>query len=216
MVKLVSSVVAVSLLALPALAVSSQQYERTVAEGDLYGRDLADLDNIILTREDLDEIFGREFVTDIDERSPGFGGLLRGAKVLAKLGRKGAEHAKTAQHSKSAHRAYKVMEGVNNANDAYNQVSGNSRREFDIEEFALRAFDEDLEIREPLNLGFLAKGLGKAFHHADKVQEAAQFIPQPNQNQNQNNNPRDIDEELFERAFDDEEFFGREYFDDLD
>jgi len=40
-----------------------------LAESDLYGREVDEIvDN--LTREDLDDIFGRELVNDIDERSP--------------------------------------------------------------------------------------------------------------------------------------------------
>jgi hypothetical protein len=222
MVRHATSVLAISLLTLPVLVVSSEQYERRVAESDLYGRDLADLEDIILTREDLDEIFGREFVTDIDERSPGFGTLFRGgAKVLGKLGRKGAQHMHSAQHSHSGHRAHSVIKGMNNINDAYGQASqfnggsnNNNRREFDEEEFDLRDFDEDLDTREPINIGMLRK----IFHHAHKAEVAAEYIPQPNNNNNNNNNNnrRDTDEDLFGREFDEEEFFAREYFDDLD
>jgi len=188
MVRLVTSVLAVSLVVLPALAVSSKQYQRSVAESDLYGRDLASLDDIILTREDLDEIFGREFINDFEARSPlSLGMVVNGAKAAMKLGKKAGRHS---HHSDSF--------GSSNNND------NNNRREFDEEEFDLRDFDEDLEAREPINVE-------RVLHHAHQAYTMSQYIPQSN-----NNYGRDVDELVFERDFEDEEFFAREYYDDLD
>jgi hypothetical protein len=188
MVKLATSVLAVSLLALPALAAPAERYERSVAESDLYDRDLANVGNIIVTREDLYEIFGREFVDDIEERSPfGLGAIFHVAKAIA---------GKVGHHSH--HHIPSVDLNSNNNNN------NNNRREFDEEEFDLRDFDEDLEAREPIDVE-------KVLHRAHRVYRAAQYIPTGNYNDR-----RDLVEEVFEREFDDEELLEREYYDDLD
>jgi len=261
MVKLATSVLAVSLAALPALAAPSKQYERSVAESDLYSRDLANSDDIVVTREHLDELFGREFINDIEERSPfGLGMIFRGVKSAVKLGKDAAHH-----HSHHGHMP-SFGGGSNNNNN-----NNNDRREFDEEEFDLRDFDEDLEAREPFGLGMIFRGvkaavkLGKdaahhshhmpsigggsnnnnnnrrefddeelslrdfdedlearepinlerLLHHARKAYSASQYIPQGGSDNN-NNNRRDIEDDMFEREFDDEEFLSREYYDDLD
>jgi len=87
--KFATSVLAIVFIAVPALAISTEQYECVIylrylsrsisnlwnrrsydlAERDVYGREVDEIvDN--LTREDLDAIFGRELVNDIEERSP--------------------------------------------------------------------------------------------------------------------------------------------------
>jgi len=183
MVRLTTSVLAVSLLAVPALAASSEQYERSVAESDLYGRDFNDVEDAVVAREELDEIFGREFVNDMEERGlfP-FGAIFKGIKSIAKVGHK-------------AHEAHEHAENFrNNRNNRH-------RREFDDEEFDLRDFDEDLEAREPGKFGAIfrvAKGLARKHgHHAQRLGE---FIPQ-NNDQNQR---REFDEEFDVRDFDDD------------
>jgi len=240
MVKLATSVLAVSLLALPALAAPAERYERSVAESDLYDRDIANVGNIIVTREDLYEIFGREFVDDIEERSPfGLGAIFHVAKAIA---------------GKVGHHSHHIPSMGSNSNN------NNNRREFD---------EEELEAREPFGFGsvfHIAKGIAgkvghhshhhipsvdlnsnnnnnnnnnnrrefdeeefdlrdfdedlearepidveKVLHHAHRVYRAAQYIPTGNYNDR-----RDLVEEVFEREFDDEELLEREYYDDLD
>jgi len=253
MVKLATSVLAVSLLALPALAAPAEFYERSVTEGDLYGRDQADA--VIVTREDLYDIFGREFVDDIEERSPfGLGGLL---KVGEKLGGKFFRHSHISSSNNNNNnnpnnnrREFDEEELEAREPNKYTEVfdiakkfvghhhrgphipsvdlnsnngdGGNpSRREFDEEEFDLRDFDEDLEAREPINPQELEK-LAKLAHHARKfgkhAKQAGEFANNANNVYNtfQGNSRRDLDEEVFEREFDDEEFSVREYYDDLD
>ncbi|KAF8907873.1 hypothetical protein CPB84DRAFT_1843724 [Gymnopilus junonius] len=70
MVKFTTSIVAATLLSVPVLAAASQEYEREVAESDLYGRDFPEDDVELLTREDLEDIFGRDFVEELEEREP--------------------------------------------------------------------------------------------------------------------------------------------------
>jgi len=235
MVRLATSVLAASLLVLPALAAPSQQYERSVAESDLYGRDLSET---IVTREDLEEMYGREYMDDLEERSPlGIGLIFKGIKALTHLG----------HHAPSL--------GSNN---------NNHRREFDEEELNLRDLDDMMVTREdldelygrsPLGIGLIFKGIKalthlghhapslgsnnnnhrrefdeeeldlrdfdedlearepvnieRILHHAHQAYAASQYIPQ-------SNNRRDFEEDRFERDFDDEEFLAREYYDDLD
>jgi len=168
MVKLATSVLAVSLLALPALAAPAERYERSVAESDLYDRDLANVGNIIVTREDLYEIFGREFVDDIEERSPfGLGAIFHVAKAIA---------------GKVGHHSHHIPSmGSNNNNN------NNNRREFD---------EEELEAREPFGFGaifHIAKGIaGKVGHHSHHIPSMG------SNNNNNNNNRREFDEEELE------------------
>jgi len=183
MVRIATSVLAASLLAIPALAAFSEQYERSVAESDLYGRDFIDVEDTVIAREQLDEIFGREFVNDIEERSPfGLGFLVKGIKAAVKIGKK-------------AHSAHSHVSGNNNQN--------NHRREFDDEEFDLREFDEDLEAREPgkfgtaLRVGKSLARKGAKFHN--RVGGFSQFIPQNNDQYR-----RELDDEFDLREFDED------------
>jgi len=168
MVRLSTSILAASLLAVPALALSSTQYERSVAESDLYGRDIADLENVILTRGDLNAIFGRELINAIEERSPiNFGAVFKAGKKLVGMGKKAQEahghgsssHLEHSSHQGYAHHAHSAIEHVNNnynpgPSQGYDysqqqqQPSPYGRREFDEEEFDLRDFDEALFTRE--------------------------------------------------------------------
>jgi len=172
MVKLVTSVLAVSLLALPAFAAPAELYERSVAASDLYDRDLANVADILVTREDLYEIFGREFVNDIDERSPlGLGALFHIAKGLA---------------GKAGHHSHHHMPSVDFNNN--NNNNNNNRREFD---------EEELEAREPRGFGSvfrIAKGFaGKFGHKSHHHMPSVDF-----NNNNNNNNRREFDEEELE------------------
>jgi len=181
MVRLATSVLAASLLAIPALAASSEQYERSVAESDLYGRDFLDVEDAMVAREQLEELFGRELVNDMEERSPfGLGLLFKGIKAVAKIGHK-------------AHSAHDHAQNFQN--------NRQHRREFDDEEFDLRDFDEDLEVREPGKFGAAFRVAKTLVHkHGHHAQNLAQFIPQ-NNDQNQR---REFDEELDARDFDDD------------
>jgi len=193
MVRLATSVLVASLLAIPALAAFSEQFERSVTESDLYGRDFVDIEDNLVTRELLDELFGREFTDDIEERSPfGLGLLFKGIKTAVKIGEKA--------HSAHSHASHLQNNNNNNNNNRHH------RREFDDEEFDLREFDEDLEAREPSKLSAafkVAKTLarkGKKVHH--KVGGFSQFIPQ-NNNDDQNQR-RQFDEEFDLREFDED------------
>jgi len=207
--------------------VSSEQYERSVAESDLYGRDL-DLEETIATRDALYEIFGREFLDELEVRDPSLFGMAAkfAVKGAAKAGKSHMGRGKTRtikRIGKAAHRGERLSESFNNFNGQNND--NNYGRDFDDTDFDLRDFEEDLETREPINFGALMK-IGKhVAHHADHAENIAQYIPQGNNNNN-NNYGRDFDEEVFEREFDDEELFQREFddeefferedFDDLD
>jgi hypothetical protein len=127
--KFATSILAIALLAIPALAASSEyeQYERSLSDidSDVYERGFDAVDDIIVTREDLDELFGREFVNDIEERSPfGLGLLFKGIKAAVKVG-------KAAHHAHSA-----------------NQNHNNHKREFEDDELELREEFEDVYERE--------------------------------------------------------------------
>jgi len=186
MVRLATSVFAAALLAVPALAASSEQFERSVAESDLYGRDFADVDDVLVTREDLEELFGRELINDIEERDPfGIFSIFKGIKAAVKVG-------------KGIHKAHEAKEHVQNHRN---------RREFDDEEFDLREFDEDLEAREPLKFGAALKGLraavkfGKKHHTAKHAGHIGNnFIQQQNDQQYQ----REFEDEMVERDFDED------------
>jgi hypothetical protein len=245
MVRLANSIFAVALLAVPTLAAYSEQFERSVAESDLYGRDFADVDDILVTREDLEELFGRELINDIEERDPfGLFSIFKGIKAAVKIG-------------EDAHKAHEVKENLQGNNNKHHR----------------REFDEDLEAREPLNFGAAVKGLRAAAkfakkHHAAKhiannvgdfnqqqqqngqqnqrrdleareplnfgvavkgLRAAAKFakkhhaahhiannVDNFNQQQNDQQYQREFEDEMAERDFDDEDFFEREFYDDLD
>jgi len=96
--KFATSILAIALLAGPALTASSEykQYEWVPAylvtyrmsfrlyarrslsdiDSDFYERGFDDIDDVIVMKEDLDELFSREFVNNIEERSPNFVGIL--------------------------------------------------------------------------------------------------------------------------------------------
>jgi hypothetical protein len=84
--KFATSILAIVFIAVPTLAASTEQYERSydLAESDLYDREVDEIvDN--LTREDLDDIFGRELVDDIEERSPF--GIFAAIKAAVRVGK---------------------------------------------------------------------------------------------------------------------------------
>jgi len=179
MVKLSTSVITGSLLVVPALALSSTHYERNVAESDLYGRDFADLDDIILTREDLNDIFGREFVSELEERSPiRIGGLVRGAKSLLKFGK--SKHAHSAEHEhehghSGGHFRHAQTAVDNFQSNTQQQPADPSqqRREFDEDDIFERDFVYDIEERSPIRLGGIVHGaksllrFGKSAKHGE-------------------------------------------------
>jgi len=172
MVKIATSVLAAALFACPVLAIS-EQYERSLTETDLYDRDFT-VEDIVVTREDLDTFFGREFVSDIEERSPfGLGLLFKGIKAAVKIG-------------KGAHKAHHVVGNNNNNNN-------NHRREFDGGEFDLREFEDDLEAREPFGFGTAVKGFRTASRLGRKAHHLQGYIPQTNQNDQQS---REFDDDL--------------------
>ncbi|PPQ86675.1 hypothetical protein CVT25_006750 [Psilocybe cyanescens] len=139
MVRLATSIVAATLLVVPALA-ATQQFERDVSESDLYTRSIVD-DDIVVTREDLIDVFGRDVVVDLEEREPfGLGLLFKAVKTGVKLGKKAHE----------AHHHVQHISGNNNNNNNHRH-----RRAFDEEELSAREFVEDLEEREPFGLGLL-------------------------------------------------------------
>jgi len=265
MVRLATSVFAVALLAVPALAASSEQFERSVAESDLYGRDFTDVDDILVTREDLEELFGRELINDIEERDPfGLFSVFKGIKAAVKIG-KGIHKAHEAKEHMQNHRhrreyddgeidlrefdedlearepmkfgaaikglraavkfgkKHRVAQRVghhigNNLNQQQNDQQ--YQREFEDEEFDLREFDEDLEAREPMKFGAAIKGLRAAVKFGKKHrvgQRVGHHIGNNlNQQQNDQQYRREFEDEMAERDFDDEEFFERESYDDLD
>jgi len=87
------TILSVVFIAVPTLAISSEHYERNynVAESDLYDREA---DEIVaeLTREDFIDMFGRDVVEDLEERSPFIFGAIRAGfrigKLVYKAGRK--------------------------------------------------------------------------------------------------------------------------------
>jgi len=192
MVRLATSVFAVALLAVPALA-SSEQFERSVAESDVYGRDFADVDDVLVTREDLEELFGRELINDIEERDPfGIFSIFKGIKAAVKIG-------------KDVHKAHEAKEHLQNNNNHHH------RREFDDAEFDLREFDEDLEVREPINFGAALKGLRAAAKFGKKHHVAHHVVNHVGNNLNQQQN-----DQQYQREFEDEEFDLREFDEDLE
>ncbi|KAF9553562.1 hypothetical protein CPC08DRAFT_754160 [Agrocybe pediades] len=123
--KFTTSILAIAFIAVPALAASYddyEQYERSLSDVDVdvYERAFDATDDVVVTREDLDELFGREFVADIEERSPfGLGLLFKGIKAAVKIG-------------KAAHHAHEAKKNHHN------------RREFiEDEDLELREFEED-------------------------------------------------------------------------
>jgi hypothetical protein len=123
MVKIAATFFFAALVAIPAFANSAQQYQREF-----------DLDNIVVTREDLNTIFGREFVNDVEARSPfGLGLLFKGVKALTHLGH-------------------------------HHHNNNQRRDLIDEEDFYARDLSTDIEEREPFGLGLLFKGVKALTH----------------------------------------------------
>ncbi|KAF8155485.1 hypothetical protein B0H34DRAFT_798666 [Crassisporium funariophilum] len=166
MVKLATSVLALALVATPALAVSSGKY---------YERNTED---ILITRNDLEELFGREFVNDIEEREPfGLGFLIKGIRGAVKLGQK----------------AHKAHEHVGHA-----QNNNQNQHKRALEELFGREFVADLEEREPFGLGFLIKGIRGAVKIGEKAHKGHKHL-EHGQDNNQNGQKRRELEELYVR-----------------
>ncbi|KAJ3515075.1 hypothetical protein NLJ89_g1991 [Agrocybe chaxingu] len=209
MVRIALPTLAVALLAIPALAQFSDVSERDVLENDLYERFFDDGDDIVLTREDLDALFGREFVNDVEARDPFLGLLFKGVKAAVKIG-------------KGIHKAHQAKQHHNN----------HRKRELEIDDMSTRELvGDDLEERDPF-LGLLFKGIKAAVKIGKGVHKAHQAKQHHN-----NHRKRELDllddgifergfddDEVFERGFDDEDFFEREfgdmeerdYYDELD
>jgi len=197
MVKFTTSVVVVALLSVPAIATSYEQYDRrNVAESDLYGRDFISNDDILAVREDLDEFFGRELVDDLEERGGGVGVLLRLAKGLRRAKSVTGDSGGSNNDNSNSN-----LNNNNNGNNGGHRRHRWFRRGLDAE-LDLRDFDEDLEVREPVDLEALEKGI-HALHKAHKAANtASQFIPQGGNDNNGNQRRGWDDEEMFEREFD--------------
>jgi len=168
MVKLATSILAIALVAAPTLAVSSERY---------YERNT---DDVLITRQDLENLFGREFVNEIEEREPfGLGFLVKGIRGAVKLGEKAH---KAHEH---AHEAHEHLQNQNNNN--------HHKREF----------VEDLEEREPFGLGFLVKGIRGAVKLGEKAHKAHEHAHEAHEhlqnNQNQNNHHKRELEEFYPR-----------------
>ncbi|KAH9478798.1 hypothetical protein JR316_0009259 [Psilocybe cubensis] len=182
MVRLATTVVAATLLVVPALA-ATQQFERDVS------------DDVIVTREDLIDILGRDVVTDLEERDPfGFGAIFKLVKTGVKLG-------------KEAHKAHNhVQNAQNNRNN--NRNNRHHRRALD-EELSARQFEEefdlasrelldDLEERAPFGLGFAAKLVKNGIRAGKAAHRGYEHYQQ------------------YRREFDEANLLEREYYDDLD
>ncbi|CAA7268265.1 unnamed protein product [Cyclocybe aegerita] len=199
MVRIALPTLAVTLLVIPALAQLSDVSERDVLENDLYSRIFDDGDDIVVTREDLDALFGREFVDDMEARDPFLGLLFKGIKAAVKIGK-----------------------GIHKAHSAKEHHKNHRKRELEIDDVSTRELvGDDLEEREPF-LGLLFKGIKAAV----KIGKGAHKAHQAKEN-HKNRHKREldfIDDDVFERGFDDEDFFEREfgdmeerdYYDELD
>jgi len=167
--KFATSILAIAFIAVPALAISTEQYERSydLAESDLYGREV---DEIVenLTREDLDDIFGRELVNDIEERSPfGIFSAIKAAVRVGKMAHNAVEQRKQNKNKRELeseelemrepirggtamrvlHGATTVAKHAEHAHNVYQSFQGREledellEREFD-EEYFEREFDD--------------------------------------------------------------------------
>ncbi|KAF8961757.1 hypothetical protein BDZ97DRAFT_1827856, partial [Flammula alnicola] len=116
------------------------------------------------------DLFGREFVNDIENAAPSDldSSCHKGIKAAVKLG-------------KGAHKAHEATQNNNNNNNHHH------RREFEEEDFDLRELGEDIEEREPFGLGLLLS-LGKGAH---KAHEATNN----NNNNNNHHHRREFDDE---------------------
>jgi hypothetical protein len=165
--KFATSILAIAFIAVPALAASTEQYERSydLAESGLYDREVDEIvDN--LTREDLDEIFGRELVDDIEERSPfGIFTAIKAAFRVGKLAHNAIEQRK--HHNKRSLESYEDLEtreptkgstalkvfraankAANHAEYAHNTYQSMRQRELLEDELLEREFDEEYFERE--------------------------------------------------------------------
>jgi len=172
-----ATILSIAFIAVPTLAMSTEQYERSydVAESDVYGREAADEIVDQLTREELDDILGRELVDDIEERSPFIFGAI---KAAVKVGRVVA----------------KAVQARKNRN----------KRELEFDERDLE-FDEDLEMREPRFGGALKlfRGASKAANRGQQAYSAYQQNSQREFDEEEMFEREFDDEESFEREFND-------------
>ncbi|KAF8808955.1 hypothetical protein BYT27DRAFT_7188495 [Phlegmacium glaucopus] len=79
MVRLYASLLALILLTGSALAFSDKYQRRSELDRNLYRRDFVNAQEIPFTREDHEDIYGREDVKDIEAREPF--GILLGAQA---------------------------------------------------------------------------------------------------------------------------------------
>lgn len=181
MVKFASTIVATALLSVPALAMSVKQYERNLAESDLYGRDFFSDEETFAAREDLD--------AELEAREP-----VNPATVAHVF------HLLHKAH-KHAHHASGLLPNGNQEND---------RREFEEEDIYGREFDvdEDLEAREPVNPATVAH-VFHLLHKAHKhTHHASGLLPNGNQ---ENDRREFEDEDIYGRELNfDEDLEARE------
>jgi len=221
MVRLYVSLLAVALVAGPALAFSDEYERRSELDSNLYERQLVDSQEIPVSREDHEYLYSREASDDLEARDPNWAsGFIRvGSRLL---------------HS---HRARKGVEkGASTALDSQPQPNNNnpnSRREVseDLEareeELDSREFADFLEARRGHGGGGGSRGKSRDEKIQNIVETAGKGFDAYNnyKNNNPNPNPRGLEpnEDLFNRDLDVEEFFEREFdlderdiFDDLD
>jgi len=232
-----ATILSIVFIAVPTLAISAEQYERSynVAESDLYDREV-DESVDYLTREDLNDILGRELVDEIDERSPF--GIFTAVKAAFRVGKLVNNAVQSRKHKRDLEFDYdlEMREDLNDifGREVVDEIDERSPfgiftaikaafRVGKVINHAVQArkhkreleFDEGLEMREPIKAGTamrLFRGADKVANHAEQAHAIYQ--------QHKGNQPREVleerevDGEVFEREFD-EEYFERE-FDDLD
>jgi len=214
MVRLYVSLLAVALAAGPALAFSDEYERRSELDGNLYERQFVDSQEIPVSREDHEYIYGREASDDFEAREPNWGsGFIRvGSKFF---------------HSHSARKG--VEKGASTALDSQQQPNNNpptSRRELSED---LEAREEELDSREFadfLEARHGSHGGSRGRSHQENLQTALETAGkgfEAYNNYKTNSRGLEPNEDLFNRDLDVEEFFGREFdlderdiFDDLD
>jgi len=145
MVRLYVSLLAVTLAAGPALAFSDEYERRSELDSNLYEREFVDSQEMPITREDYEDLYGRDVFDDFEAREPNWLSLAgKGARALA---HHGAKHGDTAL----------------NLYSSYSQNKQNSRREI----------SDALEAREPNWLSLAGKGARALAHHGAKHGDSA-------------------------------------------
>ncbi|KAF8155486.1 hypothetical protein B0H34DRAFT_798667 [Crassisporium funariophilum] len=224
MVRFTSSIV-LAFAVVPALSLASQQYERTVAAADLYDRGFHDIGTALAIRDELEQLYGRELIDDIAERSPfGFGAILKIGKKLTHLGHH-SHHDQQQQERREVEEIYsraltndimerspfgfgailKIGKKLTHLGHHSHQQQQQERRE--VEEIYSRALTNDIEERSPFGFGAILK-IGKKLTH----------LGHHSHHQQQQQERREVEEiDLLER--DNEGLFARVFddlYDDLD